>query len=92
MNNCIAYSTGETVLLTLSKKNMHTLEQLQGKTFRELKKIGWELNVLPEGDHRRRETWIKAIAGVKRPLLQLLEVSPAAEVVEQAQEPSEVQA
>lgn len=48
--------------------------------------------MLPEGDRRRRETWIKAIAGVKRPVLQLLEVSPAAEVVEQVQEPIEVQA
>jgi hypothetical protein len=48
--------------------------------------------VLPEGDRRRRETWIKAIAGVKRPLLQLLEVSPAGEVVEQVQEPIEVPA
>ena len=56
---------------------MYTLEQLQQKTFGELKAIGWELNVLPAGDRRRRETWIDAIAGVNPPLLQLLEVSPS---------------
>jgi len=64
---------------------MYTLEQLQQKTFGELKAIGWELNVLPEGDRRHRQTWIDAIAGINPPLLQLLEVSPAE--VEQAQEP-----
>jgi hypothetical protein len=56
---------------------MYTLEQLQQKTFGELKAIGWELNVLPEGDRRYRENWINAIAGVNPPLLALLEVSPA---------------
>jgi len=65
---------------------MYTLEQLQQKTFGELKAIGWELNVLPDGDRRRRESWINAIAGVNPPLLQLLEVSPGVEV-DQAQEP-----
>jgi len=64
---------------------MYTLEQLQQKTFGELKKIGEELNVLPAGDRRLRETWVKAIAGVNPPLLQLLEVSAAS--VEQVQEP-----
>jgi len=65
---------------------MYTLLELESKTFGELKKIGYELNVLPEGDRRRRESWIEAIAGVNPPLLQLLEVSPAAPV-EQVQEP-----
>jgi len=64
---------------------MYTLLELESKTFGALKKIGEELNLLPEGDRRRRETWINAIAGVNPPLLQLLEVSPAVEV--QAQEP-----
>ena len=59
---------------------MYTLEQLQSKTFGELKKIGDELNVLPGGDRRRRQSWIEAIAGVNPPLLQLLEVSPGPEV------------
>jgi hypothetical protein len=65
---------------------MYTLEQLQQKTFGELKAIGWELNVLPDGDRRRRQSWIDAIAGVNPPLLQLLEVSPGVEV-DRAQEP-----
>jgi hypothetical protein len=56
---------------------MYTLLQLESKTFGELKKIGYELNVLPEGDRRRRQSWIDAIAGVNPPLLQLLEVPPA---------------
>jgi hypothetical protein len=59
---------------------MYTLEQLQQKTFGELKEIGWQLNVLPEGDRRRRQSWIDAIAGVNPPLLQLLEDSPEASV------------
>ena len=65
---------------------MYTLEQLQQKTFGELKAIGWELNVLPEDDRRRRQSWIDALVNVNPPLLQLLEVSPAAPV-EQVQEP-----
>ena len=59
---------------------MYTLSELESKTFGALKKIGYELNVLPEGDRRRRETWIDAIAGVNLPLLQLLEVSPTTSV------------
>src|SRR4028118_157136 len=65
---------------------MYTLLQLESKTFGELKKIGYELNVLPEDDRRRRQSWIDAIAGVNPPLLQLLEVSPGAEV-DRTQEP-----
>ena len=64
---------------------MYTLLELQAKTFGELKKIGYELNVLPKGDQRCRQSWIDAIAGVNPPLLALLEVSPAGEV--QAQKP-----
>ena len=63
---------------------MYTLLELESKTFGALKKIGDELNVLPEGDRRYRQTWIDAIAGVSLPLLQLLEVSAAS--VEQVQE------
>ncbi|MEG4634656.1 hypothetical protein QUB56_34775 [Microcoleus sp. AR_TQ3_B6] len=63
---------------------MYTLEELERKNFAELKQIGDELNVLPEGDRRYRQTWIDAIVGVNSPLLQVLEVSPAEEV--QAQE------
>jgi hypothetical protein len=63
---------------------MYTLSELDSKTFGELKKIGYELNVLPEDDRRRRQSWIDAIVGVNPPLLQLLETSPAPEV--QAQE------
>ena len=63
---------------------MYSLSELENKTFGTLKTIAEELNVLPEGDRRRRETWIDAIAGVNPPLLQLLETSPTAEV--QAQE------
>jgi len=63
---------------------MYTLLELESKTFGELKKIGYELNVFPEGDRRYRQSWIDAIVGVNPPLLQLLEVSPGVEV-EQAQ-------
>ncbi|MEG4633188.1 hypothetical protein QUB56_27005 [Microcoleus sp. AR_TQ3_B6] len=63
---------------------MYTLEELKRKNFAELKQIGDELNVFPEGDRRYRQTWIDAIVGVNSPLLQVLEVSPAEEV--QAQE------
>jgi hypothetical protein len=59
---------------------IYTLEDLKRKNFAELKQIGNELNVLPEGDRRCRQTWIEAIAGVNPPLLALLEVSPAGEV------------
>ncbi len=59
---------------------MYTLEDLQSKTFKELKGIGKELNVFPAGDRRFRQNWIDAIAGVNPPLLALLEVFPAAEV------------
>jgi len=65
---------------------MYTLLQLESKTFGELKKIGYELNVLPPGDRRRRQSWIDALVGVNPPLLQLLEVSPGVEV-DRAQEP-----
>jgi len=64
---------------------MYSLEQLQQKNIKQLKEIGWQLNVLPEGDRRCRQNWIDAIVGVNPPLLQLLEVSPAAFVVEQVQ-------
>jgi hypothetical protein len=64
---------------------MYTLEQLQGKSLAELKEIASMLNVLPAADRRFRQSWIDAIAGVNPPLLQLLEVSPAASV-EQFQE------
>ena len=70
---------------------MYTLKQLQTKTFNELKKIGWELNLLPAGDRRCRQSWIDAITGVKPPLLEVspgVEVEPVAEAIEvQAQEP-----
>ncbi|WP_445243958.1 hypothetical protein [Microcoleus sp. OTE_8_concoct_300] len=64
---------------------MYALEQLQQKSLKELKEIGWQLNVLPASDRRCRQNWIDAIVGVNPPLLQLLEVSPAAFVVEQVQ-------
>src|SRR6476620_291390 len=64
---------------------MYSLEQLQQKNIKQLKEIGWQLNVMPEGDKRCRQNWIDALGGIHSPLLQLLEVSPAAEV-EQAQE------
>ncbi|MEG4459230.1 hypothetical protein QUA58_31165, partial [Microcoleus sp. N9_A1] len=55
---------------------MYTLEQLQQKNLKELKKIGWQLNVLPEGDKRCRQNWIDALVGIQPPLLKLLETSP----------------
>jgi hypothetical protein len=56
---------------------MYSLEQLQQKNIKQLKEIGWQLNVMPEGDKRCRQNWIDALADVNPPLLQLLEVSPA---------------
>ncbi|MEG4964466.1 MULTISPECIES: hypothetical protein [unclassified Microcoleus] len=70
---------------------MYTLESLQQKNLKELKEIGCQLDVLPEGDRRCRQNWIDALVGVQPPLLQLLEASPA-EVVEPVQEAIEVQA
>jgi ribosomal protein L37AE/L43A len=64
---------------------MYTLEQLEQKNIKQLKEIGHQLNVFPASDRRCRQTWIDAIAGVNPPLLALLEVSPAASVVEQVQ-------
>ena len=65
---------------------MYTLESLQSKTFKELKDIGRDLNVLPDGDKRCRQNWIDALTGVQPPLLELLEVSPVAVEVEPVQE------
>jgi hypothetical protein len=76
---------------------MYTLEQLQHKNIKQLKEIGWQLNVLPEGDRRCRQNWIDAIVGVNPPLLQLLEFSPAASVeqvqpiIETVEAPSSVE-
>ncbi|MEG5018276.1 MULTISPECIES: hypothetical protein [unclassified Microcoleus] len=70
---------------------MYSPESLKQKNLKELKEIGWQLNVLPDGDRRCRQNWIDALVGVQPPLLQLLEVSPAAEV-ELVAEAIEVQA
>ena len=59
---------------------MYTLLELESKTFGELKKIGYELDILPAGDRRRRQSWIDALVNVNPPLLALLEASPAGEV------------
>src|SRR4028118_1454151 len=64
---------------------MYTLEQLEQKNIKQLKEIGHQLNVLPDVDRRCRQNWIDVIVGVNPPLLQLLELSPAASVVEQVQ-------
>ena len=60
--------------------------QLQQKSFKELTEIGWQLNVLPTGDRRCRQNWIKAISSVSGGSLTFLEVSLAASV-EQVQAP-----
>lgn len=65
---------------------MYSLEQLEQKNIKQLKEIGWQLNLLPAADRRCRQNWIDAIVGVNPPLLQLLEFSPAVSV-EQVQEP-----
>jgi hypothetical protein len=59
---------------------MYALEELKKKSLKELKEIGWQLNVFPAGDRRCRQNWIDAIAGVNPPLLELLENSPGVEV------------
>ncbi|WP_293356485.1 MULTISPECIES: hypothetical protein [unclassified Microcoleus] len=61
---------------------MYTLEQLREKTFKKLKEIGYQLDILPAGDRRCRQNWIDAIAGVKPPLLELLELLEASPGVE----------
>jgi hypothetical protein len=40
------------------------LEQLQQKNIKQLKEIGWQLNVMPEGDKRCRQNWIDALVGL----------------------------
>ncbi len=60
---------------------MYTLEELQTKTFKELKAIGHQIDALPAGDKRCRQNWIDAIAGVLPLLLQLLEVFSGVELV-----------
>jgi hypothetical protein len=84
-HDCIAYPTGGSPAFTLSKKNMYTFEELKQNSLKELKEIGRQLNVLPAADRRCRQNWIDALVGVNPPLLQLLEVSSAASVVEQFQ-------
>jgi hypothetical protein len=59
---------------------MYTLLELESKTLAALKEIGHELNVFPKDDRRRRQSWIDALVNVNPPLLQLLEVAPAASV------------
>ena len=71
-------------------QTMYTLEQLQQKTFKELKEIGWQLNVFPAGDRRCRQYWIDALVGAELPLLELLETSPGVEA-EPVQEAIEIQ-
>ncbi|MEG5160256.1 hypothetical protein QUB37_07345 [Microcoleus sp. AT3-A2] len=57
----------------------YTAVQLQAKTFGELKSIACELDIVPLGDRRCRQTWIDAIVGVELPLLALIENLPAVE-------------
>lgn len=59
---------------------MYTFKDLESKSLKELKEIGYQLDKLPTGDRRCRQNWIDVIADVQPPLLQLLETSPAAEV------------
>ena len=54
--------------------------QLQQKSLKELTQIGWELNVLPVGDRRCRENWIKAISNFSSGSLTLSEFPPLGEV------------
>ena len=54
----------------------YTAIQLEHKTFGELKAIARELNIVPTGDRRCRQTWIDVLVGVELPLLALIETSP----------------
>ena len=65
---------------------MYTVEWLEQKSFRELKAIAYDCQIVPVGDRRCRQTWIDALVGIKPPLLQLLEVNSVA-FIEQVQEP-----
>jgi formate dehydrogenase maturation protein FdhE len=40
---------------------MYTATQLEHKTFNELKAIARELNIVPSGNRRCRQTWIEAV-------------------------------
>ncbi|MEG4198596.1 hypothetical protein [Microcoleus sp. Pol12A5] len=57
----------------------YTAVQLQAKTFGELKSIARELDIVPSGDRRCRQSWIDAIVGVELPLLALIETSSGVE-------------
>lgn len=59
--------------LTYLSKKMYTLKDLESKSLKELKEIGYQLAKLPTGDRRCRQNWIDAIA-------EALEVFPTAEV------------
>ncbi|TAF58251.1 MAG: hypothetical protein EAZ60_04075 [Oscillatoriales cyanobacterium] len=62
----------------------YTAVQLQQKTFGQLKAIARELDIVPTGDRRRSQSWIDALAGVKLPLLKLLETSPGVDCVQES--------
>ncbi|MEG4851745.1 hypothetical protein QUB10_12615 [Microcoleus sp. B5-D4] len=57
----------------------YTATQLEHNTFGQLKAIARELNIVPSGDRRCRQTWMDALVGVKLPLLALLETFPGVE-------------
>jgi hypothetical protein len=68
---------------------MYTPEELKRKSFAELKEIGYELDVLPEGDRRLRRNWIRAIeqaakksldVEVQEPIIGTVENAPGVEV------------
>ena len=62
----------------------YTAVHLEQKTFRELKSIARDLALVPLGDRRCRQNWVDVIVGAPLPLLQLLEVSPGVELVQDA--------
>jgi hypothetical protein len=70
------------LVLTLKPflQTMYTLEQLEQKSFRELRAIARDMALVSLGDRRCRQSWIDALVGVELPLLQLLEVSPGASI------------
>ena len=72
-----------TLFLTLSKNMKYTHEELERKNFAELKQIGDELNVFPEGDRRLRRNWIRAIEEAAKKSLDV-EVEQAQESIELA--------
>jgi hypothetical protein len=68
---------------------MYTVEWLEQKSFRELKSIAYDCQIMPAGDCRCRQTWIDALVGTLPSLLTVLAAIENASSADRIQEPIE---